>query len=138
VKTAQQAAQAWKDSAGRAATNYTAGVNAYSGDWAGSTVSQEASLVTNFNQAVSSGRWRQAVTNTGTGGWKSATQAKAPNYSQGFTAGADRQAAAIQKIISAEQTLVGALPPRGTYDQNKLRATAMMDGLHALKGSLGA
>ena len=138
MKTAQQAAQAWVESAGRAAANYSSGVNNYNGDWAGATTSQQAAMQTNWQQAVSSGRWAAGVQNTGTAGWKTATQAKTTNYTTGFQAGASRQQAAIQKIISAEQNIVNSLPPRGTYDQNKARATAVMDGLHALKGSLGA
>jgi hypothetical protein len=138
VKTAQQAAQAWAESAGRAAANYAAGVQAYSGDWAGATTRQQAVMQSNWTQAVSSGRWATGVNNTGTGGWKQATQDKTPNYSQGFTAGASRQASSIAKILSAESNIVGSLPPRGTYEQNKARATAVMDGLHSLKGTLGA
>ena len=138
MKTAQQAAQAWADSAGRAAANYATGVQNYNGDWSGATTSQQAAMQTNWQQAVSSGRWAAGVQNVGTAGWKSATQAKTSNYTTGFQAGASRQQAAIQKIISAEQNIVNSLPPRGTYDQNKARATAVMDGLHALKGQLGA
>jgi hypothetical protein len=138
VKTPQQAAQNWANSAGRAAQAYTDGVNNYSGDWAGATVAQESTLLTNVQQAITSGRWRQGVQATGTGGWKSATQAKAPNYSQGFSAGAQKQAAAIAKIISAEQGIVGALPARGTHDQNVQRSVAFQNAMHALKGQLGA
>jgi hypothetical protein len=138
VKSAQQAAQAWEQSAGRAATNYSEGINNFSGDWAGRTVGQQAVMLNNLTQAINSGRWAQGVNQVGTQGWKSRTQAKISNYSTGFTAGAARQAAAIGKILQAEANIVGSLPPRGTYEQNKARATAVMDGLHALKGQLGA
>lgn len=138
MKTPQQAAQAWRDSAGRAQTNFTAGVNGYSGDWAGKTTGQQAVMLQNLTQAVTSGRWAQGVQGVGTNGWKTATEAKAGNYGTGFQAGANKQAAAIAKIIAAETNIVGSLPPRGTFEQNKQRATAVMDGLHALKGQLGA
>lgn len=138
AKTAQQAAQAWAESAGRAATNYAQGVQNYQGNWADSTTRQQAVMQQNWTQAVSSGRWANGVQSVGTSGWKQATQDKTPNYSQGFTAGASRQAAAIAKIVNAEANIVNSLPPRGTYEQNKARATAVMDGLHALKGTLGA
>jgi hypothetical protein len=138
VKTPQQSAQAWEQSAGRAATNYADGVNGYSGDWAGRTAAQQAVMLQNLTQAINSGRWAQGVQQVGTQGWKSRTQAKIGNYSTGFTAGAARQASAIAKILAAEANIVGSLPPRGTYEQNKQRATAVMDGLHALRGQLGA
>lgn len=138
MKTAQQAAQNWQQSAGRAATSWTQGVQSYTGDWAGATTSQQAALVSNWNQAVTSGRWAAGVQKTGTQGWKTATEAKSANYSTGFQAGAAKQATSIAKIVAAEQNIVGSLPPRGTYEQNKVRATTFMDNMHALKGSLGA
>lgn len=138
MKTAQQAAANWVASQGRATTGYQAGVEGYTGDWAGATTSQQAALLANVQQAITSGRWAAAVNQVGTGGWKTATVAKLANYGTGFTAGATKQAAAIQKIISAEANIVSGLPPRGTFDQNKQRATAFMDAMHALKGQLGA
>jgi len=138
LKSAQQAAANWSGSSGRAAAAYQAGVEGYTGDWAAATVSQEAVLLQNFQQAIARGDWRQGVLAEGTAGWKGATVAKIGNYSTGFTAGAQNQAAAIQKIIAAEQNIVPGLPPRGTYDQNKQRATAFMDAMHALRGQLGA
>lgn len=138
MKTAQQAAANWQASAGRAATAWQAGVEGYTGDWAGATVAQESVLLTNLQLAITQGRWRQGVLNTGTAGWKSATTAKASNFSTGFTAGAQRQAAAAQKIQQALSGIVPGLPPRGTFEQNKVRATTLMDALHALRGQLGA
>lgn len=138
MKTPQQAAQNWRDSQGRAATAWTEGVNGYNGDWAGSTVAQESVMLANVTQAVTSGRWRAGVLATGTGGWKAATTAKAPNYSQGFSAGANAQQAAIQKIMTSLAGIVPNLPARGTYEQNKVRATTLMDALHAQRGQLGA
>jgi hypothetical protein len=138
VKTAQQAAQNWQQSAGRAATGYQQGIEGYSGDWAGATVNQEAALLTNFQQSVTSGQWRAGVQAVGTAGWKSKTVAKIGNYSTGFSAGAQDQAAAIAKIMNALGSIVPSLPPRGTYEQNKTRATSLMDQLHALRGQLGA
>jgi hypothetical protein len=138
MKTAQQAAANWQGSQGRAATAYQEGVQAYSGDWAGATVSQESAMLTGVTQAVTSGRWRQGIQAVGTGGWKAATVAKITNYSTGFSAGANAQAASAQKIMSALANIVPNLPARGTYEQNKVRATTLMDALHAQRGQLGA
>lgn len=138
MKTAQQAAQNWRDSQGRATSAYNAGVQAYNGDWAGATVSQEAVALANITQAFTSGRWRQGVLGVGTAGWKTATEAKSANYGTGFTAGANNQSQAITKIMNALQAIVPNLPQRGTYEQNKTRATTLMDALHAQRGQLGA
>ena len=138
MKTAQQAAANWANSQGRATQAYADGIAGYTGDWAGATVSQEAALLQGVTQAITSGRWRQGVAAVGTSGWKAAVVAKAPNYSQGFSAGAAAQAAAMQKIMAALGNIVPNLPARGTFEQNKVRATTLMDALHAQRGHLGA
>ncbi len=138
MKTAQQGAANWAAAAGRAQTEWAAGVQNYSGDWAGATVSQQAALLTNVTQAITSGRWAQGVQQTGTGGWKAATTAKTANFGVGYNAGAQKQAAAMSKIIAAEANIVGSLPPRGDFNQNVQRSVAVQTALHALKGQLGA
>lgn len=138
MKTAAQAAANWIGSAGRAQTEWQAGVQGYSGDWAGATVRQQSTMLNNLTQAITNGSWANGVNRVGTAGWKQRTVDKAGSFGIGFQAGASRQASAIAKILQAEASIVGSLPPRGTFEQNKLRATAVMDSLHALKGSLGA
>jgi hypothetical protein len=138
VKTAAQAAANWVGAAGRAGTAWTDGVNAFTGDWAGRTTAQQAAMATNWNQSVNNGTWANGVNRTGTGGWKSATVAKASNYQTGYSAGATKQASAIGKILQAEATIVNSLPPRGTFEQNVQRSVQVQTQLHALKGQLKA
>lgn len=138
MKTAAQAAANWANSAGRASADWQAGIQSYSGDWAGATTRQQAVMLQNVNEAVTSGRWAAGVNAIGTAGWKSATERKASNYATGFQAGAARQAQAAQKISGALQNIVPNLPPRGTFEQNKIRSTTLMDALHAQRGQLGA
>ncbi len=138
MKTAAQAAQNWQNSAGQAATNWQAGINNYNGDWAGRTVSSYQNWVAGLANAQSQGRWQAGIQAAGTAGWKSASQSKAANYSTGFTAGSGEYTAAIGKVMNALANIVPNLPPRGTFDQNKLRATTLMDALHAQKGQLSA
>ena len=138
MKTAQQAQQNWTGSAGRAQTDWIAGVEAYSGDWAGATTRQQANMVTNWTQSIANGSWARGVQAIGTAGWKSRTTSKQANYGVGFQAGAQNYAVASQKIMQALGTIVPNLPQRGSYEQNKLRATSLMDALHGLRGQLGA
>ena len=137
MKSAQQAAANWANSQGRATTAYQEGINNYNGDWAGATIRQKAVMQQNFQTALANGSWDRGV-QAAASTWKQDTIAKAPNYSTGFTAGASKQATAIGKILQAEANIVGSLPPRGDYQTNVNRATAVMAGLHALKGTLGA
>ena len=136
MKTAAQAAANWSGSAGRAAADWQTGIQNYTGDWAAATTRQQAVMQQNWNSSMAT--WASRVNSVGTTGWKQATERKASNYASGFSAGAAKQAAAAQKIMSALATIVPSLPPRGTYEQNKQRSTALMDALHAQRGQLGA
>jgi hypothetical protein len=138
LKTAQQASANWQASQGRATAGWQAGIQGYQGDWAGATASQEAAMLSGITQAVTSGRWRAGVARVGTSGWKQATEAKAGNYATGFSAGAAKQQAAAVKIQNALGSIVPNLPARGTFQQNVVRATTLMENMHALKGQLGA
>jgi hypothetical protein len=138
VKSVQQAQQAYRDSAGRAQTAWAAGVNSYNGDWAGRTTAQQAVMLQNVTQAISSGRWAQGIARVGTGGWKAQTQNKQANYGVGLNAGAPKFDTAIAKVMAAEAQIVSSLPPRGDVNQNINRAVSVMQQLHALKGQLGA
>ena len=128
----------WQQSQGRATSAYQEGVQATNKDWAGNLLRQKAVMVQNWQTAVNSPHYDAHVTAVGTAGWKSATVAKAGNFSTGFAAGAAKQQIAAGKLFNAMQNVVGSLPPRGTYEQNKARATSVMDQLHSLKGTLGA
>lgn len=138
MKTAQQAAANWAQSQGRAAQAWTEGVQGYNGDWAGATVAQESVALQNINAAFARGDWRRGVLNKGTAGWKQDTLASSSNYTNGFSKGAQAQAASAQKILAALGQIVPNLPARGDFNQNKIRSTSLMDAMHALKGQLGA
>ena len=136
MKPAAQWGLNWSASSGKASTNYTAGVNATTKDWATLTTNAQALMQANWLSALPT--WASHVNAVGTGGWKAATVAKAGNYVTGFTAGAPNYNVAAQKIYNALSTIVPSLPARGTYEQNLSRLTTELNALHALKGTLGA
>jgi hypothetical protein len=136
MKTAAQGSANWQASAGRAATDWQAGINGYTGDWAAATTGQYQAWVAGLAAAQASGAWQNGVNAVGTAGWKSATVAKAANYTTGFQAGASKQSVSMQKLIQALQGIVPGLPPRGTFQQNVTRSTTLMADLHALRGQL--
>jgi hypothetical protein len=138
VKSATTAASNWSGSAARAQTAFVAGVQATTKDQAALAVAAQARLVQGFNDAVNSGRWARGVQRGGTGYWKSQTEAKAANFGTGFSAGAGNFAAAITKILAAENSIVSSLPARGDINANLQRANAFALGMHQLKGTLGA
>jgi hypothetical protein len=138
MKTPAQAQQAYQDSIPRATTNFVAGVQGYSGDWAAKTKAQRAVMLQNLTTAINSGAWDAGIDRVGTGGWKTRTEAKSANYGVGLNAGASRFNAAIAKILQAEANIVSGLPPRGDFNANVQRSVQMQTQLHALRGQLGA
>jgi len=138
VKTAAQAAQNWQNAAGRATTDYVAGVNSTTKDQAALAVAQQAALLNNFTQSVTSGRWAAGVTRRGTAYWKQQTEAKSQNYATGYSSGASNYNAAAQKVMAAIAQGVANLPPRGDINQNLQRVQSLDLYLHSLKGQLGA
>lgn len=138
MKTAAQANANWKTRTSGATQTWQDGVNGYTGDWAGATVAQQGALLNNVTTAITNCSWAAGVQRVGTGGWKSRTVAKAANFGVGVAAAGDRQLAAMQKILSAEATIVAGLPPRGDFNANVQRSVQVQTQLHALKGQLGA
>lgn len=138
VKPASAWSSAWTGSSGRATTNYTAGVDAYNGDWAGATTSQQAVMQQNWLASLSNGTWARGVNNKGTQGWKADTVAKQANYGVGFQAGANNYAAAAAKLQPFMASAVASLPPRGDINANLQRSNALAMALHGQKGSFKA
>jgi hypothetical protein len=138
VKTAAQATSNWTGASGRAGTAWTVGITGTQKDQAALAVAQQATLLANFNQAVSSGRWAAGVQRRGTAYWRSQSLAKQANYTTGYSAGEGNFSSSIAKIINAEAGIVSSLPARGDFSQNLQRAAAFATALHQLKGTLGA
>jgi predicted transcriptional regulator len=108
---AQQGVEAVTVSPGQAAARqknaYTAGVTANADKWARNV------------SAVTTQEWQQAYITKGLDRMASgaaAAEGKVTNF--------------MNKLLPAISSIRATLPSRGTYEQNKARAVAMMDGLH--------
>ena len=86
-------------------------------------------MLSNFTQAVTSGRWERRIQESGgTGYWKSQSLAKAGNYGTGVQAGKSKYANAMQKwlpIIQANAQAVRSMPS-GSLSASIARATQFM------------
>lgn len=138
MKPVSQWGQDWQASQPRAVANYTAGVEASTADWAGNLLRQVPVMVNAWNSAVQSPNYANAVNSVGNQGQKAATIAKAPNYSQGFSAGLDNYNAAAQKIAAALTTGLSSIGPRGDINANLARGNQLALFMHSRKGTLGA
>lgn len=138
MKSASQAAANWSGASGRASTAWAEGIQSTTKDQAALAAAAQPRWLQGVQDAAANNRFANGVTRRGTAYWKSQSQAKTGNYSTGYSAGAGNFAAAIQKIISAEQNISSSLPPRGDINANLQRSQQFALALHQLKGQLGA
>lgn len=125
----------WQNSAGKAQTNYTEGVQSTTTDVVGNAIAAQGAMVANFTQSVTNGTWARNLSAVGNQGWKNATLAKAGNYATGFAAGAQKYASAMQvwgprieQISAAARAM-----PGGTVDNRIARSVYLQRQLHAAK-----
>lgn len=108
---AQRGIQAVTVSPGQAAARqkgvYLANVQAAADKWAKNTA------------AVPLGEWQQAMLTKGL-----------DRMAAGAAGAQPKMAAFLGRLLPAIDTIKAGLPSRGSYEQNKARAVAMMDGLH--------
>lgn len=129
----------WQQSASGAQQKFIDGVQNTQKDPTALAIRSEAALLSNFQQAVTSGRWRQGLSRVGKAGWQSATVAKANNYSTGIQAGGAKYETAmatwLPRIYSASASVQSM--PSGTLAANLARANAFATALYNAKRANG-
>lgn len=124
----------YSNSAGKAQTNWTAGINSTTKDWAGLTVAAVPRMVQNFNAAAAAGTISAGIQAAGTGYWKSQSAAKAASYGLGITNGASAYGVSAGKLYQFLSSAIPSLPSRGDINQNLQRANTLALALHQAKG----
>jgi hypothetical protein len=130
-----QAVSRWTQSAGTAQTRFTEGVQSTTVDPTQLAIAAQSKLLAGFNDAVQSGRWARNLAQVGAGGWKSATLAKANNYSTGIAAGAGKYQSAMQTwgpIIDSAASQVASMP-NNSFADSLARMNAFATQLHNAK-----
>lgn len=140
MKSPQQANARWTQAAPSATTAWTDGINSTTKDQAALAAAAQPAWLAGVQDAAANNRFANGVTRRGTQYWKSQSAAKSQSYSLGYQAGSANQLSAITKILSAEGSIVAGLAPRGPVGspQNYNRSAQVGQGLHQLKGQLGA
>jgi len=125
----------WVQSAGAGQQRFQEGVQATQVDVVGKAIAAQPKLLTNFQQAVSSGRWASKLAAVGNAGWKQATLAKASNYATGIVAGESKYQQAMQTwlplIMSAAASVQGM--PNTSFQDSLNRMSAFATALHQAK-----
>lgn len=125
----------WKNNLATAASDGTIarGVNAVTVS-PGALAARQADVWAT-NVAAAKSTWQKNV-NIPLPEWQAAMNGKgAQNLQNGVQAAEPKMQSFLTKLQPVVTNAVNALPARGSYAQNKQRATQMMDALHASKGS---
>lgn len=137
MKTAQQGAQKWVTNTGQSAQTWIDGINNTSVDVMGRAIAAAPSAVAAYTANLTSGAWARAIQNSGgTANWKSQADKKQSNFITGVSAGADKQATALGKIMQDMPGIVNGLGARGPVGsaQNYARSASVGQALHNNKG----
>lgn len=83
------------------------------------------------NTQASQAKWARNTAAVSLADWKNAAETKGiPRIAAGVQAAQPKFATFMGKLLPYVASAKAALPARGTYEQNKARATAMMDAMH--------
>lgn len=92
-------------------------------------------MLAGINDAVSSGRWANALSAAGDAGWQAGmTNKTVPSLSTRATAGKGHYAAFAQGYGGAVVAQANSLPPRGDFGANMQRAQQMAQWQHQNRG----
>ena len=106
-------ASKWQSRTSGAQQAYVDGVNATQKDPTQLAINNQARLLTNFQNAVNSGKWANHLRAVGKAGWQAAVDLKANNFSTGVNASVAKVQAAFAPLLQYENTLqqqVDAMP----------------------------
>jgi len=136
-KTLQQTVSNWQTRASSSQTAYTDGIQATTVDVVGNAIAAQSAMVSGFTQAVTSGRWARNLQAVGTAGWKTASVAKAPNYSTGIQAGVGKYQTAMSTWLPIIDSLAAQAKamPGGTTANRIARSQFYLTQLAAAKAS---
>lgn len=132
IPSASEVRARYVAAAGAAQQRYVDGVLGTSKDPTQLAIAAQPKMLSNFNQAIQSGRFQRNLAKVGKAGWQAATQAKAGNYSTGINAAGDKYEAAIGPVLQIEAQLQQQIAgmPNATFQDSINRMVAFSTGLH--------
>jgi len=137
VAPAQTWGQNWSSGVSGASQKYIDGVRNTTLDVVGRALAAQDRLLSGFNQAVQSGEWARRLGAVGTGGWKTATEAKSQNYVTGATAGLPKYQQFAQQAQPVWSQLSANIQsqPKGGKANALNRVGLWIDGMMQFKQS---
>ena len=113
AKSLADTVSAWTNSASTAQANYVKGIQSSTAPIVQAAIASQGAMVSNFNQAVTSGRWAARLNAVGDAGIRAAAVAKAANFANGITQGTTKYQTAMSTwlpIIDQAAATARAMP----------------------------
>jgi hypothetical protein len=126
----------WSQRTSAAQTDYVNGVEQTTKDPTALAINNQQRLLTNFQNAVNSGKWANKLRAVGKTGWQQAVVAKANNFSNGVAAAQTKFVGAFGPLLNYENSLqqqVDAMPDVTDTDREN-RMLAWVRGMRQYAG----
>jgi phosphatidate phosphatase APP1 len=137
AQTSAQIAANWAQRLGASSDKMTAGVNAVTVAPGQAAARQKSVYLQNVQAAAD--KWAKNVSAVPLSDWQQAYITKGiPRIASGATAAQSKMQNFMDKLLPFQSQALSALPARGTYEQNKNRATMWMDKMHSFSYKSGA
>lgn len=130
--TPQQFADRWTQALSQSAQKINDGVDAVTVAPSQAAIKNQAKMVQNFQQAVSSGKWATNLGKVSLQDWQTAMKTKGvPRIATGAQAANGKMAAFAAKLLPYQQTLQSKVKgmPNMTLQDNIARMTAWVTGM---------
>ena len=126
IKSAEQVAEKWARNMSTAGETMREGVMAVTEAPSAKAVTQQNVMLTNFTEAITSGRWRARMQAVSLEDWRKAFIDKGISRATANAGAAKPKVAAfLQDFLPFVAQGVASLPARGNFDQNITRMVAM-------------
>lgn len=129
ARSADEVAQAWVDGLSGAGSKIAAGVDSVTTSPGQAAARQKAVWLQQVQ--ASQDKWASAVSKVTTADWQASMKDKGiPRMASGAAASRAKMASFLGRLLPYVASGRSNLPARGTFEQNKQRASAWMDYMH--------
>ena len=128
--TPQEATRRWLNNLSAAGETIRQGVEAVSVSPTQQAAESADRFIQGVQESVASGKWQDCLRAVSLSDWKNAFVSKLSRIPTGARSAEPKMVSFFQDFLPFVEREVSALPPRGSFEQNKARMLQMVDALH--------
>jgi len=133
--TPQEATRRWLNNLSAAGETIRQGVEAVSVSPTQQAAESADRFIQGVQESVASGKWQDGLRAVSLSDWKNAFVSKLSRIPTGARSAEPKMVSFFQDFLPFVEREVSALPPRGSFEQNKARMLQMVDALHNYRRS---